>query len=147
MPVVYVNIGSNLGNRKSYIDKALEEISDNFGHCCISGLVESEPWGFDSTNRFLNLGVSFLSDLDPEEILDILQRIEKRISPLSHRDSSGYYIDRAIDIDIMAIDYTKYFSKRLTLPHIHLFEREFFLNPLLELNPEWLKEYKQRHKA
>ena len=137
MSVVYVNIGSNLGDRISLINKAIDEIGNRFGYYCISGLVESEPWGFDSTNTFINIGVAFKSKLPPEEILDILQGIEKKISLVAHRDSNGNYVDREIDIDIMAIDEIRFDSERLHIPHIHLREREFFLTPLRELAPFW----------
>ena len=137
MAVIYVNIGSNLGDRKALIEHALTHIGKNFGYYCTSEFVESDPWGFDSTNRFVNIGVAFLSDLHPEKILDILQYIEKEISTKSHRDSAGNYSDREIDIDIMAIDEQTYSSARLTVPHKHLLERDFFLKPLYELAPDW----------
>ena len=133
MPVVYVNIGSNLGDRRGLIDQALKRIGEIFGYYCISGFVESKPWGFDSANRFLNVGAAFKSDLHPEEVLSLLQQIEKGISAMSHRDSEGNYADREIDIDIMAIDDLAYHSERLQLPHPHLNERDFFLVPLREL--------------
>lgn len=133
MAIVYANIGSNLGDRKALIDKALDCIGEKFGYYCISRFVESEPWGFDSANRFLNVGVAFKSDLHPEIILDILQDLEKTISNVAHRDDQGKYKDREIDIDIMAIDDIHYSSPRLQLPHSHLRERDFFLNPFKEL--------------
>ena len=136
MAVVYANIGSNLGNKRALIEKAIDRIGDIFGFYCISEFVESEPWGFDSTNSFLNVGVAFLSSLDPELILDKLQQIEKEISKVPHRDAFGHYCDREIDIDIMAIDKLKYDSPRLRLPHPHLNEREFFLIPLDQLKVE-----------
>lgn len=137
MSVVYVNIGSNMGSREALIAEALEHISKEFGIYCKSGIVESDPWGFDSSSRFLNIGVAFKSDKEPEEILTILQQIEKEISPVTHRDADGHYKDREIDIDIMAIDDIIYESERLTLPHKHLLERDFFLEPLKELAPNW----------
>ena len=133
MPVVYANLGSNLGNRKALIELALEKISEKFGVCCISSYIETDPWGFESVNRFLNLGVSFCTELHPEEVLSKLQTIEKSICGESHRDITGKYIDRKIDIDIMAIGDLSYRSPRLILPHPHLYEREFFLVPLEEL--------------
>lgn len=133
MSVVYVNIGSNLGERKKFIQSAIDEIGENFGFHCISEFVESEPWGFNSTNSFLNVGVAFKSKLHPEEILNKLQAIEKKISIGNHRDCQGNYIDREVDIDIMAIDDIQYHSSRLQVPHPHLKDREFFLKPLEEL--------------
>lgn len=100
--------------------------------------MESEAWGYDSANRFLNIGVAFKSELQALEILDRLQSIEKHISPSSHRDSSGGYIDREIDIDIMAIDSITLDTEPLKLPHPALATREFFLKPMEELNPEWV---------
>ena len=133
MPTVYANIGSNLGDKKALIEKALESIGETFGYYCISEFVESEPWGFDSTNSFLNIGVAFQSSLHPEKILDELQRIEREISSVRHRDSQGNYQDREIDIDIMAIDNISYHSSRLIIPHPHLHERDFFIKPLQQL--------------
>ncbi|MCH5236515.1 MAG: 2-amino-4-hydroxy-6-hydroxymethyldihydropteridine diphosphokinase [Muribaculaceae bacterium] len=137
MALVAVNIGSNLGNRKELILTALDKISLKFGICCLSSFIESDPWGFESDNRFLNLGVSFKTDQNPEDLLTALQEIEKSICKNKHRDEHGNYIDREIDIDIMAIDNIKYESERLVVPHPHLMERDFFLLPLRELMPHW----------
>ena len=137
MAIVYANIGSNLGNRKELIEKALDRIGDKFGFYCISGFVESEPWGFDSSNRFLNIGVAFKSDLYPDEVLRQVQLIERNLSTVDHRDVDGNYKDREIDIDIMAIDEIRFNSEILIVPHPHLLKRDFFLNPLKELNPSW----------
>ena len=133
MAIAYINLGSNLGNRREFIQRALEKISSRFGVCCISNYIESEPWGFESGNRFLNLGVSFKTEMLPEELLSALQSIEKSVSCSSHRDSVGNYIDREIDIDIMAIDDLSYNSERLKVPHPHLHDRDFFLIPFKEL--------------
>ena len=137
MAIVFVNIGSNLGDKKILINEAIEKIGSRFGFYCISGLVDSEPWGYESTNRFLNIGVSFKTEESPEIILKSLQEIERSISDLSHRDDSGRYCDRKIDIDIMAIDELEYKSDVLVLPHPHLHERYFFLKPLMELSSDW----------
>lgn len=137
MPIIYVNIGSNLGNKKALIQKAIEKIENIFGYCCISEFVESEPWGFESTNSFLNIGVAFKSNLHPESVLELLQNIEKSISATSHRDALGNYADREIDIDIMAIDDLTYRSDKLNIPHEHLLERDFFMIPLKQLSPGW----------
>lgn len=133
MAIAYINLGSNLGNRREIIQRALDKISGSLGVCCISNYIESEPWGFESDNRFLNLGVSFKTELDPEDLLLELQSIEKSISGASHRDAEGNYIDREIDIDIMAIDELWYKSERLIVPHPHLYDRDFFLIPFKEL--------------
>lgn len=137
MATVFVNIGSNLGNRRLNLSRAMRAIGEEFGEYEISHVVESEPWGFDSTHSFLNVGMMFFSDLEPLEILHRLQAIERSISPDSHRKSDGTYADRIIDIDIVAIDYLQINTPELTVPHPHLLERDFFLRPMAELAPGW----------
>ena len=137
MATVFVNIGSNLGNRRLNLSRAMRAIGEEFGEYEISHVVESEPWGFDSTHSFLNVGMMFFSDLEPLEILHRLQAIERSISTESHRKADGTYADRIIDIDIVAIDYLQINTPELTVPHPHLLEREFFLRPMAELAPGW----------
>jgi len=137
----YLNLGSNLGNRLLHLTRAMKAIGEEFGPYDISHKVESDPWGFDSTNRFVNIGLAIESDLAPEEVLDRLQAIEKSISPRGHRRWDGSYNDREIDIDIMATDGGEYHSDRLDIPHPHLREREFFMTPLRELSQEIWERY------
>lgn len=129
----YINIGSNLGDRHLNIRRAVGKLREAFGPVIVSELVESEPWGFDSTNLFLNIGVAFDSALPPLEMLSRLQAIEKEISPASHRNPDGTYADRIIDIDIMEAEGVTLETPRLTLPHPRLQERPFFLIPLQQL--------------
>ena len=134
----YLNIGSNLGNREGFLLKAVVELSA-WGVCeALSHIVESEPWGFVSANGFLNMGVLLRSDLAPEALLDRLHAIERQLGSTSHRDSRGGYADRNVDIDIMAAENeageaVKIDSERLTLPHPHLHDRKFVIDPYREL--------------
>lgn len=137
MATVFINIGSNLGNRRLNLSKAMRAIGQEFGPFELSHTVESAPWGFESNHTFLNVGMAFSSDLSPEEILSRLQSIEKRLSPGNHRNPDGTYSDRYVDIDIVAIDRLTINTPGLRLPHRHLPEREFFLRPLEELAPGW----------
>lgn len=129
----YLNLGSNLGNRLLHLTRAMKAIGEEFGPYETSHKVESDPWGFDSTNRFVNIGLSIESDLDPDTIMRKLIEIEKRISKIGHRRWDGTYNDREIDIDIMDRDGSPYSSDIVTIPHPHLQERDFFLTPLREL--------------
>jgi len=137
MAFILINIGSNLGNRRLNLSRAMRAIGDAFGDFEMSHVVESHPGGFDSTSPFLNVGMAFSSDLPPEELLSRLQEIERSISPAPHRDGEGRYADRVIDIDIVAIDSIMLDTPLLKLPHPHLEEREFFLRPLEEIAPGW----------
>ncbi len=134
----YLNIGTNLGDRKANLLHAIAALSAGTGGCMVSQMMESEPWGFDSPNRFLNVGVALDSDLEPHAMLDWLHDIEHRLGSASHRNADGSYADRLVDIDIMAIDDGQgrpvvIDSERLQVPHRHLNDRDFFLIPYREL--------------
>ena len=137
MATIALNAGSNLGNRRLNLTRALKAIGETFGKYEISHVVESEPWGFDSTNCFLNVGIVIESEMAPVEILKEIKKIEKKISSTPHRDGNGNYCDRIIDIDIIVIDELIINEEELQIPHRHLSERRFFLEPLHELMPLW----------
>lgn len=139
MARIHLNIGSNQGNRASAIHRATELIAAQWPDArriCLSPLVESDPWGFESNNKFLNLGVLIDTgecDIADERMatdtLHALQAIEKSICPDSHRDHCGRYIDRTIDIDIVDIEGLVMTTPSLTIPHPRLKERPFFYEP------------------
>ena len=133
----YLNIGSNIGNRRDNLYRAVAMLVAGTNGGAVSSIVESEPWGFESDNRFLNLGVKFFSDLLPMEMLDRIHDIEHRLGSASHRDDHGNYIDRLVDIDIVAIDDMVIDTPTLKVPHAHLPERDFFLKPMMQLAPDW----------
>lgn len=134
---VYLNIGTNVGNREQNLRDAMAMLRNNPGFRS-SAIVESEPWGYESPNKFLNVGVAFEENaLKPEQILSLLHQIEQKTSMASHRTQDGNYADRIVDVDIVAIDDLVMDTPRLTLPHPHLAKREFFLVPMKELAPDW----------
>lgn len=136
---IHLNIGSNLGDRAANLRRAVEALGMAFpeGEMRVSRTVESEPWGYDSDNAFLNVGV--MIDLeesrDPHEVLRRVQEAERSVSVCPHRDASGGYADRVIDIDIIDIDRMRLESEELTLPHPRMMQREFVIGPLRELDP------------
>lgn len=139
MATAYINLGSNIGDRRSTIERAVSAIEADLGASARrSQWVESEPWGFDSPNRFVNLGIAVDMELEPIELLRRLQAVEKSIDPSAHRDAEGRYIDRVIDIDLIAVDHLVVDTPELTLPHPRMKERPFVMGPLLELCPDWL---------
>ncbi len=145
---VHLNIGSNLGDREENIRRAvasLRQLACVYSSVKVSDTVESEPWGYDSGNGFLNAGMSFDTELSPEALLVAVQRVEKSISTASHRDSAGAYIDRIIDIDIIACAVTDAAIGRsalvisdtpeLPLPHPRALLRDFVMTPLRLIDP------------
>lgn len=133
----YLNIGSNIGQRRDNLYRAVVALAAGTGGCAVSSIVESEPWGFESDNHFLNLGVRVSSDLEPQQMLDRIHEIERRLGSASHRDEQGGYIDRLVDIDIVAIDDLVIDTPTLQVPHPHLPDRDFFLLPMTQLAPDW----------
>ena len=139
---LYINIGTNSGDRRAMIAQAVAAIVSCplFAGATVrrSATVESEPWGFLSENRFLNVGlaVECVIDTSPaalHTLLDALQAIERSISPLPHR---------GIDIDIIALDTLVYSDERLSIPHPRASLRDFVMTPLRELSPavaEWIE--------
>lgn len=139
MATAHVNIGSNIGDRRAQIELAVTRIMERFGKPVRrSDYVDSAPWGYDSPNRFLNLGLALeTGDMEPLEILQRLREVEASINPASHRTASGEYADRVIDIDLIAVDDMVLNTPELTLPHPRMHLRSFVLQPLAELAPLW----------
>lgn len=103
----------------------------------MSTVVESEPWGFVSENRFLNVGVMFESPDTPQELFSKLRRIETSLSTASHRDAAGGYADRLVDIDLVAFGDEVTDTPELILPHPRMLLRDFVLKPIAEIDPAW----------
>lgn len=133
----FLNIGSNLGNVKLNISRALRELEARYGYFETSKMVESEPWGFESDHKFSNIAVMVITDKTPEEVLADLKEIEAKLNPTPHRTPEGGYADRVLDIDIMAVDDMVVDLPGLQIPHPHLAKRKFFLEPFDQLAPMW----------
>ena len=137
--IYYLNIGSNLDDREGNLWAADLRLSLDLGLVVArSSIVESEPWGFESNNAFLNMGIAVESRYEPIEALNIIHDIEHELNQgHSHRDSEGNNVDRLVDIDIMAIDNLVIDLPSLQVPHRHMPHRDFFLKPMAELVPKW----------
>ena len=97
-----------------------------------SSPLETEPWGFESANKFLNMCVRLLTTLTPEQLLLKTQDIEKRLGR-TVKSVDGQYHDRPIDIDMLMYDDVNISTPTLTLPHPHMHERDFVMIPLREI--------------
>lgn len=152
---VYLNIGSNKGDRHSNIERAVALVFQHplFDKARLrrSPPVYSAPAGYASDAEFLNVGIAldFMDDVlpgTPHELLDALQSIEKTVAPDSpHRNPDGTYRDRVVDIDIIAIDGVTLSDSRLTLPHPRAAARDFVMKPMSFLAPGWHPEAPQSH--
>lgn len=134
MSTVHLNIGSNTGDRLALIERAIVLIGSRAGEIIArSRVVESPPWGFQSSHPFINIGINIITLLSPLALLDVLQEIEREVSPLPHRNPDGTYRDRGIDIDIIAWENMTMATERLTVPHPRAREREFVMIPMKEI--------------
>lgn len=140
MATAHINIGSNLGNRLALLEQAVAVIQSRLGaKATVSEPVESDPWGFDSPNRFMNIGLNIeVGETDPSDLLAELINIQNSIDAGAHRDPKGSYCDRAIDIDLIAIDDLVINDLTLTLPHPRMHLRHFVLQPMAQIWSEWI---------
>lgn len=156
--LVYLGLGSNQGDRHALLEQAVALLSDKVGTLVArSSIIESEPWGFTSPNKFLNMVVSIETSLSPSRLLTVTQRIERQLgrthksiplpasqTPLPsnlHPSTFNFpssYSDRPIDIDILLYADRLIHSPRLTVPHPLMLRREFVWRPLLEIAPDIL---------
>ena len=130
---VYLSLGSNIGNRKRNMRDAVRYLEANVGTVLRqSDLLETEPWGFESPNKFLNACICVSTQYEPYEILRTTQAIEKDMGR-SHKTANHKYQDRIIDIDILMIDDLKIDDSDLKVPHPLMKERDFVMIPLKEI--------------
>lgn len=133
MHTVYLSLGSNLGDRKATMRRAIGLLNERAGSIDRqSSFIETEPWGFESTNKFLNMCVRLLTTLSPEQLLMATKQIERELGR-TQKSVNGQYHDRPMDIDILMYDDVHIDSDDLTLPHPHMQEREFVMKPLREI--------------
>ena len=136
---VYLGIGTNLGDRKANLMRAVEHINEQAGHVlACSSFMQSEPWGFCSENAFLNAVVEIDTPHTPYELLHITQEIERTMGR-THKSVNGIYADRVIDIDILLYENLTISDAELTIPHPLIWQRDFVYEPLLEIAPHLSK--------
>ncbi len=129
----YLLLGGNLGDRSYYFSSAISLIRERIGVITsFSSLYETEPWGFEHKNWFLNQALIVKSVLAPEEVFRKTHDIERKLG--RKRDNTRYN-GRIIDIDILFVDEEIFYSDDLVIPHPRLHKRKFTLLPLLEIAP------------
>lgn len=133
---LYIGLGSNLGDRSALLDEALQLIDERVGRVVrVSSYYETEPWGFQSDNLFLNAAALVITTLSPQHCLKETQHIERQLGRVD-KTVDGAFQDRPIDIDLLMYDDLEVNEPDLTLPHPHIEEREFVQIPLQEILDE-----------
>jgi 2-amino-4-hydroxy-6-hydroxymethyldihydropteridine diphosphokinase len=124
----YVGLGSNLGDREQAIRNAAETIEATR----LSEIRETEPWGYADQPLFLNAVAEVETELGPRALLDELLDVERRLG--RERGGGPRYGPRTIDLDLLLYGDEVIDEPGLTIPHPHLHERRFVLEPLVELD-------------
>ena len=133
MATVYLGLGTNLGDKEANLRTAIYKLQERIGkQVSLSSFYETAPWGFESDHSFLNAAIGLETSLSPIEILHITQEIEKELSR-TKKSVNGSYSDRLIDIDILLYDTLVLQTPELTIPHPLMTERDFVMNPLIEI--------------
>lgn len=138
MPRSYVLFGSNQGDKTVLLERACELINNRCGEVTRrSSLYDSEPWGFDSEEWFLNALLEVETWRDPDTLMEDLLDIEKELGRERHPEVEGY-TSRTADLDILYYGDEVICTDRVTVPHPRLHERRFALMPLCELVPGFI---------
>jgi dihydroneopterin aldolase/2-amino-4-hydroxy-6-hydroxymethyldihydropteridine diphosphokinase len=132
----YIGMGSNMGNRRRYLEEASRNIA---AHPLIrdfqsSEIVSSTPCGMTGQQDFLNCVIGFRTLLSAHELLQSLQGLETAAGRERHENAR--WEARTLDLDILLYEDTVISDERLTIPHPELHKRDFVLAPLISLNPQ-----------
>lgn len=139
MAIVYLSLGSNLGDRVGYIQQAVSLLgaNPNINIVATSSFYETEPWQMHSENWFVNAVIQISTTLQPEELLKECKNIEIMLGR-KRDEGANTYSDRTIDIDIIFYDNLILNSPNLTIPHRFFHRRVFMLVPMLEIAQDFV---------
>jgi 2-amino-4-hydroxy-6-hydroxymethyldihydropteridine diphosphokinase len=129
----FLSLGSNLGDRRSYLSDAIESLPDVVA---VSPVYETDPVGGPEQGAYLNLVVELATTLTPNRLLGVCHRIETS----AERVREVRWGARTLDIDILWMDGVTMDDERLTIPHPRWKERRFVLAPLRDLAPDLVSE-------
>lgn len=134
--IAFLGIGTNLGDREGFLNKAIENIGNLAGRVItLSKIYETESWGFRTENKFLNMVIGIETKLSPGTLLKRLLQIETLMG--RERSSEGY-ASRTIDLDILLYDELVIRKPDLRIPHPLIQDRKFVLVPLCDIVPEMI---------
>ena len=131
MSRAYLSMGSNIGDREGFLNQALRKLCEDreIRIEAVSSIFETDPVGFAEQPDFLNIAVRIRTDKTPEDLLSLIQGIERDLGRVRERR----YGPRTIDIDILLFENQERKTERLTIPHPRMLERAFVLIPLREV--------------
>lgn len=136
--LVFVLLGSNLGDRELLVNQACKMLEERCGEIVAkSRLYESEPWGFQAEHWFLNQVVEIRTSLSPDVLMQTLLTIEKELGRDRSMPHQGY-VSRPMDLDILYYGKDIIDTEMVTAPHPRLHQRRFTLLPLCDIAPDFV---------
>jgi 2-amino-4-hydroxy-6-hydroxymethyldihydropteridine diphosphokinase len=134
MARAYLGLGSNLGDKRAMLLRALDGLAATPGLRVVarSGFYRTPPWGDTNQDWFLNAAASVETDLAPHALLAAALAVERALGRVRERK----WGPRTIDIDVLLFEGQTVHDPDLVLPHPHLMERAFVLKPLVEIAPD-----------
>jgi 2-amino-4-hydroxy-6-hydroxymethyldihydropteridine diphosphokinase len=138
--IVYLALGSNLGNRLVNLKQAVSALSPQIDVQAKSYVYETPPWGYEDQPRFLNQVIKAKTYLEPERLIKHIKRLEVMLG----RTDSFQNGPRLIDIDILFYDDLILNTGSLVIPHPRLHERGFVLLPLMDIDPDLVHPVTQK---
>ncbi|RYE36319.1 MAG: 2-amino-4-hydroxy-6-hydroxymethyldihydropteridine diphosphokinase [Sphingobacteriaceae bacterium] len=135
MQLVYLLLGSNLGDRNMHVKEALRQLEMQIGRISrTSSVYETQSWGVENQPDYLNLVVEIETLFLPRQILEKTQQIEENL----HRKRTKKWDSRTIDIDVLFFGTAVVDLPELKIPHPQIQNRLFTLVPLNELMPDFI---------
>lgn len=134
-------LGCNQGDRVQLLMQAISMINQRIGNVSSnSTLYETEPWGFDAEQKFLNLALVLTTNLPPDQVLKEALQIEDELGRVRPEQVEGkkIYASRTMDIDLIFYNSLKINTDTLVLPHPRMHLRRFVLTPLAEIMPDYI---------
>ena len=127
--LVYIGLGSNVGDRKLYIDRALDLLAKTVAIRAVSSIYETDPVGYKMQAPFLNSVAEVQALISPHDLFKRLQEIEIAVG----RQPRFRWGPREIDLDILMYGDRIIDTPHLTVPHPEMHRRDFVLIPLCEI--------------
>ena len=138
---VLISLGSNKGNRKENLEKAILQTQNQLGDViAISPIYESPSWGYED-EAYLNNAICLVTNVEPITLMEALLDIENNLGRVRSENTS--YQAREIDLDIILIEGLVIMHPKLEVPHPRMNLRKFVLKPLVDIAPNWEHEKEQ----
>ena len=131
--IAYISVGSNLGNKLENCRQGIQSLTEhNVWIAAQSNLYQTEPVGYKDQGWFINFAVKIETDLDPFQLMQRIQTIQRKAGRIHDEIRFG---PRILDLDIILYDEVVIHSPQLIVPHPRMHERRFVLQPLCDIDP------------